>query len=76
MKKIKIREMVIGKNPTGLSTPRFRLMSGETNPLDLMVVHYKYLHGDAVVTDVYKVIDILNEYVDEYHQKKLMEEEE
>ena len=51
-------------------------MSGETNPLDLMVVHYKYLHGDAVVTDVYKVIDILNEYVDEYHQKRMVEEGE
>ena len=75
MKKVKIQEMVIGKNPTGLRTPRFRLMSGETNPLDLMVVHYKDLHGEAMVTDVYKVVDILNEYVDEYHQKKISEDQ-
>ena len=76
MKKVNIKSMVVGKDITkGLQTPKFRLHSGDTNPSELMVAHYglapRFVNQQpkVEVTNVYKVVDILNEYIDEYHDK-------
>ena len=68
--------MVVGKDSTrGLQTPRFRLHSGETNPSELMVAHYgiapRFVNEqpDVEVTNIYNVVDILNECIDDYHEK-------
>ena len=76
MKAVKIKTAVVGKDSTkGLQTPRFRLHSGNTNPSELMVAHYgvapRFVNEqpEVEVTNVYRVVDILNEYIDEYHEK-------
>ena len=68
--------MVVGKDSTrGLQTPRFRLHSGDTNPSDLMVAHYGLAPSfvnqqpEVEVTNVYKIVDILNECIDDYHER-------
>jgi len=76
MKKVNIKTMVVGKDSTrGLQTPRFRLHSGDTNPSELMVAHYgiapRFVNEqpDVEVTNIYNVVDILNECIDDYHEK-------
>ena len=68
--------MVGGKDSTrGLQTPRFRLHSGDTNPNELMVAHYglapRFVNQqpEVEVTNVYKIVDILNECIDDYHER-------
>jgi len=51
-----------------LQTPRFRLHTGDKNPNDIFVAHYEYIDGDVEVTNVYKIINILNECIDDYHE--------
>ncbi len=76
MKAVKIKTAVVGKDDTkGLQKPRFRLYSGETDSTELMVAHYgvspKFVNQqpEVEVTNVYRVVDVLNEYIDEYHEK-------
>ena len=75
MKKVKIKTTIVGKDKTrGLQTPRFRLHSGDTNPSELMVAHYgvssRFVNEqpEAEVTNIYKVVDILKECIDDYHE--------
>ena len=76
MKKVNIKTMVVGKDETkGLQTPRFKLHSGDTNPSDLMVAHYglapRFVNEqpEVEVTNVYRIVDILNECIDDYHER-------
>jgi|TARA_R110000823_G_scaffold223455_2_gene351583 hypothetical protein len=76
MKAVKIKTAVVGKDDTkGLQKPRFRLYSGETDSINLMVAHYgvspKFVNQqpEVEVTNVYKVVDILNECIDDYHER-------
>lgn len=76
MKEVNIRAQVVGKDSTrGLQTPRFRLFSGETNAKDIEVFHYGIISKDVdempdiEVTNVYKVVDVLNECIDDYHER-------
>ena len=73
MRAVNVKTIVVGKDETkGLQTPRFRLHSGDENPNNIMVVHYGVIQRETPeteVTNVYKVIDILNEYIDDYHEK-------
>ena len=76
MKAVKINTAVVGKDSTkGLQKPRFRLYSGEADASELMVAHYgvspRFVNQqpEVEVTNVYRVVDILNEYIDEYHDK-------
>ena len=71
-----IKIQVVGKDSTkGLSTPRFRLYSGGTDSSDLMIAHYGVSHKfvnqqpEVEVTNVYKVVDVLNECIDDYHER-------
>ena len=75
MKAVKINTAVVGKDDTkGLQKPRFRLYSGETKSSDLMVAHYgvspRFVNQqpEVEVTNVYRVVDILNECIDDYHE--------
>ena len=69
MKKVNIKSMVVGKDITkGLQTPKFRLHSGDENPNNIMVAHYEFINEDVEVTNVYRVVDILNECIDDYHK--------
>ena len=58
-----------------LSTPRFRLHTGKKNPSDISVLHYDVVRKDAAcipdveVTNTYSIIDILNECIDDYHER-------
>jgi hypothetical protein len=71
MKKVNIKTMVVGKDSTrGLQTPRFRLHSGDTNPNELMVApRFVNQQPEVEVTNVYKIVDILNECIDDYHER-------
>ena len=76
MKEAYLKSTVVGKDTTkGLQTPRFRLHSGETNPQDLVVFHYGLLpravnqQPEVDVTNTYNVVDILNECIDDYHER-------
>jgi hypothetical protein len=33
-----------------------------------MVAHYEFINEDVEVTNVYRVVDILNECIDDYHK--------
>jgi len=76
MKAVKIKTAVVGKDSTkGLQKPRFRLYSGEADASELMVAHYgvspRFVNQqpDVEVTNVYKIVDILNECIDDYHER-------
>lgn len=64
---------IVGKDD--LSTPRFRLHTGKKNPSDISVLHYDVVRKDAAgipdveVTNTYSIIDILNECIDDYHDR-------
>jgi len=66
----KLHSTSVGRDKTrGLQTPRFRLHTGDKNPNDVFVAHYEYIDGDVEVTNVYKIVNILNECIDDYHEK-------
>jgi len=75
MKEIKRYSEIIGKDETkGLQTPRFRLHSGQMNPSNINVIHYAVVQkeedlSEVEITNIYKVVDILNEVIDDYHEK-------
>lgn len=76
MKAVKVETQVVGKDSTkGLSTPRFRLYSGGTKANELIVAHYGVSHKfvdqqpEVEVTNIYKIKDILDECIDDYHEK-------
>ena len=64
---------IVGKDD--LSTPRFRLHTGKKYPSDISVLHYDVVRKDASgvpdveVTNTYSIIDILNECIDDYHDR-------
>ena len=72
----KLNSTVVGRDKTrGLQTPRFRLHTGKKNPSDISVLHYDVVRKDAAgipdveVTNTYSIIDILNECIDDYHER-------
>ena len=71
-KKRTVLEMPIGKLDLGES--RFRLHVVSTDIQDLVVTRREWRYTNegeqAVVTDAYKVVDILNEVIDDYHYNK------
>ena len=75
MKEIIKYSEAVGKDETkGLQTPKFRLHSGQMNPSNINVIHYAVVQkeedlSEVEITNIYKVVDILNECIDDYHEK-------
>ena len=75
MKEIIKYSEAVGKDETkGLQTPKFRLHSGQMNPSNINVIHYAVVQkeedlSEVEITNIYKVVDILNEVIDDYHEK-------
>lgn len=76
MKKVNSKIIAVGKDETkGLQTPRFRLHIYDSNANDIFVAHYgisvKEVNSppEAEITNIYKIADILNECIDDYHEK-------
>ncbi len=76
MKKTSKKIIPVGKdNTNGLQTPRFRLHIHNDNADDIFVVHYGISVQEVNspphenITNVYNIVDILNECIDDYHDR-------
>jgi len=76
MSKKKVHQIAIGKRSKG--DPKFRLFSESTNPNNLVVANYGVVMRDGMPTleivKVYKLVDILNDVIDDYHTQKTSNE--
>tara|TARA_R110000744_G_scaffold177403_5_gene296208 strand:- start:1802 stop:2041 length:240 start_codon:yes stop_codon:yes gene_type:complete len=65
----------VGKS--NLSTPRFRIIGGieNKNPQDIVIAHYDTVTKEedgapeVYITNTYNIVDILNECIDDYHER-------